>query len=166
MLRQCVRLLIPGLIEFLAKMSPAIQDGSIIESHAAAVGEVWRAFAALFSITLEEHRKLSVSLFDLFLKYGWHSLFRTEAVRCFTPYHLPPLIQQLITAATYNINHSDFNNDPNDCATSLLCYHFAKCFQRSSWEIRCKYERAVGTFYKESYVWRWCWWCWRNWTGC
>jgi len=56
-LRQCVRLLIPGLIEFVAKMDPAaIHDGSIIESHAAAVGEVWRAFAALFAITLEEHR--------------------------------------------------------------------------------------------------------------
>jgi hypothetical protein len=51
-------------------MSPAIQDGSIIESHAAAVGEVWRAFAALFSITLEEHRKSSVSILDLFLKCG------------------------------------------------------------------------------------------------
>ena len=95
----------------------------------------------------------------------WMAFFvRTEAVRSFTPYHLPPLIQQLITAATYNINHRGFNNDPNDCATSLLCYHFAKCFQRSSWEIRCKYERAVGAFYKESYDW-WAW-CRRNWTGC
>jgi len=56
-LRQCVRLLIPGVVEFVAKMAPAIHDGSIIESHAAAVGEVWRAFAALFSITLEEHRR-------------------------------------------------------------------------------------------------------------
>ena len=92
-------------------------------------------------------------------------MFRIEAVRCFTPYHLPPLMQQLISTATYNINHSDFNNDPNDCATSLLCYFFAKRFQRSSWEIRYKYERAVGTFYKESYG-CWCWWCWRNWTSC
>ena len=97
MLRQCVRLLIPGLIEFLAKMSPAIQDGSIIESHAAAVGEVWRAFAALFSSTLEEHRKTFTSLF-FFLKCEWHYLFRVEAVRCYTPYHLPPLIRQLITS--------------------------------------------------------------------
>ena len=96
----------------------------------------------------------------------WMAFFvRTEAVRCFTPYHFPPIIQQLITATTYNINHSDFNNDPNHCATSLLRYHFAKCIQRSSWEIRCKYERAVGTFYKESYGWCWWWWCWRNWTG-
>lgn len=71
-LRQCVRLLIPGLIEFLAKMSPTIQDGSIIESHAAAVGEVWRAFAALYSITLEEYRKSSVSLFDEFFDCGRH----------------------------------------------------------------------------------------------
>jgi hypothetical protein len=115
------------------------------------------------------HWKSIVSLlfhFWFILKCGWHFLFRTEAVGCFTPYHLPPLIQQLITATTYNTNHGDFHNDPNDWATSLLRYRFAKCFQRSSWEIRCKYERVVGTFYKESYGWCWCWRCWRNWTGC
>ena len=73
-------------------MSPAIHDGSIIESHAAAVGEVWRAYAALFSLTLEEHRKSPVSLLIDFKM--WMSFFvRTEAVRCFTSYHLPPLVQ-------------------------------------------------------------------------
>ncbi|KAF8148271.1 clathrin-coated vesicle protein [Crassisporium funariophilum] len=56
MLRQCARLLVPGLIEFVAKMAPAVHDGSITEPHAAAVGEVWRAFAALFSTTSEDQR--------------------------------------------------------------------------------------------------------------
>lgn len=45
-------------------MAPVVHDDSIIESHTAAVGEVWRAFAALFSITSEEHR-------ELFLKISW-----------------------------------------------------------------------------------------------
>ena len=53
-------------------------------------------------------------------------------------------------------NHSDLNNDPNDFATSLLCYYFARCCQRSSWEIRCKYERAVGTVYNLRSRWDLC----------
>jgi HEAT repeat-containing protein 5 len=51
-------------------MAPALHDGSIIESHAAAVAEVWRAFAALFSITLEENRK-SFFLFELLFLTEW-----------------------------------------------------------------------------------------------
>jgi HEAT repeat-containing protein 5 len=68
-----VRLLIPGLIEFIAKVAPAVHDGSIIESHAAAVGEVWRAFAALFSLTLEEHRK--------FFSKNHHLKMRNDVLR-------------------------------------------------------------------------------------
>ena len=74
MLRQCVWLLIPRLIEFLLKISPAIQDGLNIQSHATTVGEVWRAFTALFSIALEEHCKSSVSLFNIFIKM-WMAFF-------------------------------------------------------------------------------------------
>ena len=55
-------------------MAPAIHDGSIIESHAAAIGEVWRAFAALFSTTLEENRKFSIFVFlDYFKNVKWRS---------------------------------------------------------------------------------------------
>lgn len=54
-LRQCARLLIPGLIEFIAKMAPLIHDGSISEAQGAAIGEVWKAFAALLTATAEEH---------------------------------------------------------------------------------------------------------------
>lgn len=64
-----MRLLIPGLIEFVAKMAPAVHDCSIIESHAAALGEVWRAFSALFSITLEEHREFFFLQFFLILDH-------------------------------------------------------------------------------------------------
>ncbi|KAJ6560948.1 clathrin-coated vesicle protein [Mycena sp. CBHHK59/15] len=39
MLRQCAKMLIPGLIEYIAKMAPLVNDGSITEPHTAAIGE-------------------------------------------------------------------------------------------------------------------------------
>ncbi|KAF8904140.1 clathrin-coated vesicle protein [Gymnopilus junonius] len=56
MLRQCTRLLIPGLIEFIAKMSPLVHDGDLSESQSAAISEVWKGFGALFTSTVEENR--------------------------------------------------------------------------------------------------------------
>ena len=56
-LRQCARLLIPGLIEFIAKMAPLLHDGSISDAQGAAIGEVWKAFTALLTATAEEHRE-------------------------------------------------------------------------------------------------------------
>ncbi|KAG6857124.1 hypothetical protein H0H87_009256 [Tephrocybe sp. NHM501043] len=56
MLHQCVRLLIPGLIEYVAKVAPSVHDGSVTELQVAAVGEVWKAFSTFFSSTPEPHR--------------------------------------------------------------------------------------------------------------
>ncbi|KAF8206326.1 armadillo-type protein [Mycena galopus ATCC 62051] len=55
-LQQCARMLIPGLIEYIAKMAPLVSDGSITDPHAAAIGEVWKAFSAFFSSVPEAHR--------------------------------------------------------------------------------------------------------------
>ncbi|CAA7266119.1 unnamed protein product [Cyclocybe aegerita] len=55
-LRQCARLLLPGLIEFVAKVAPAVHEGSVSETQAAAISEVWKAFAALFTSTAEDLR--------------------------------------------------------------------------------------------------------------
>ncbi|EDR02958.1 uncharacterized protein LACBIDRAFT_307872 [Laccaria bicolor S238N-H82] len=45
-LRQCVRLLIPALVEFIAKMAPQAHEGSITEPQAAAIiGETCKAFS-------------------------------------------------------------------------------------------------------------------------
>lgn len=55
MLRQCARLLIPSLIEYIAKMAPSVNDGSINEQHASAIGEVWKAFSAFFATVAEDH---------------------------------------------------------------------------------------------------------------
>jgi len=73
-LRQCSRLLVPGLIEFVAKMAPLIHDGTVTEAMAAAISEVWKAFTALFSSTAEEYRKPSISLMFAFLNYMQQAL--------------------------------------------------------------------------------------------
>jgi len=57
MLRQCAKMLMPGLIEYIAKMAPHVNDGSVSETHVAAIGEVWKAFSAFFSSVAEDQRK-------------------------------------------------------------------------------------------------------------
>ncbi|KAK0239818.1 clathrin-coated vesicle protein [Armillaria nabsnona] len=61
-LRQCAKLLVPSLIEYIAKMAPLANDGSITESHAAAIGEVWKAFSSFFASVAEEHRMSSTGV--------------------------------------------------------------------------------------------------------
>jgi len=56
MLRQCAKLLLPALIEYVAKMAPLVDDGSISEQHLAGIGEVWKAFAVLFTSVPEDQR--------------------------------------------------------------------------------------------------------------
>jgi hypothetical protein len=58
-------MLIPGLIEYIAKMAPLVSDGSITEPHAAAIGEVWKAFSAFFASVSEAHREFHLSILCL-----------------------------------------------------------------------------------------------------
>jgi HEAT repeat-containing protein 5 len=57
MLRQCAKFLLPALIEYIAEMAPLVDDGSISEQHLAAIGEVWKAFAVLFTSLPEDQRE-------------------------------------------------------------------------------------------------------------
>jgi hypothetical protein len=50
-------MLIPGLIEFIAKMAPEIADGTVSETHVLAIGEIWKAFAAFFTSVVESQRR-------------------------------------------------------------------------------------------------------------
>jgi len=56
-------MLIPGLIEYIAKMAPLVADGTISEAQSAAVGEVWKAYAAIFLSVAEEHRDRLLGIF-------------------------------------------------------------------------------------------------------
>ncbi|KIL59187.1 hypothetical protein M378DRAFT_27111 [Amanita muscaria Koide BX008] len=55
-LRECTRQLLPGLVEFIAKTAPFVNDGTIGEARVAAIGEVWKAFSTFFSSVAEDHR--------------------------------------------------------------------------------------------------------------
>ncbi|KAJ7198315.1 clathrin-coated vesicle protein [Mycena pura] len=63
LLQQCAKLLIPGLIEYIAKMAPLANDGSISEPHAVAIGEVWKAFSALFASVAEDYKARLLGVF-------------------------------------------------------------------------------------------------------
>ncbi|KAJ3549608.1 hypothetical protein NMY22_g815 [Coprinellus aureogranulatus] len=61
-LRQCVRLLIPGLVQFVAKMTPYVHESTLIEVQLAAIGEVWKAFATFFSTTPDEFKSRALGV--------------------------------------------------------------------------------------------------------
>lgn len=56
-LRQCTKLLLPGLIEFTAKVSPSVLDNTITENLLAALGEVWKAFSGFLTSVPEDLSK-------------------------------------------------------------------------------------------------------------
>ncbi|KAI5895636.1 ARM repeat-containing protein [Schizophyllum commune H4-8] len=56
LLRLCAKLLMPGLIEFVAKMAPAVNDRTISDLHSAAIAETWKAFNTFFTSVPDEHR--------------------------------------------------------------------------------------------------------------
>lgn len=61
MLRQCARSILPALIEYVAKMAPLVNEGSISEQHLAGIGEVWKAFAVLFTSVPDDQREFFAS---------------------------------------------------------------------------------------------------------
>lgn len=61
MLRQCARSILPALIEYVAKMAPLVNEGSISEQHLAGIGEVWKAFAVLFTSVTDDQREFFAS---------------------------------------------------------------------------------------------------------
>lgn len=54
-LQQCARLLLPGMIECVAKV--AALEGESSEIRVQIIGEIWKAFAALFTSATEETRE-------------------------------------------------------------------------------------------------------------
>lgn len=57
MLRQCARLLMPGLVEYIAKVATSVHDSTITESQAIAVAEVWKAFSTFFASVPDDKRE-------------------------------------------------------------------------------------------------------------
>lgn len=56
LLRQCPRLLMPGLIEFVAQSAGTVEGGILPETRLTALNEVWKAFSLFFSSVPEALR--------------------------------------------------------------------------------------------------------------
>ncbi|KAF9499159.1 clathrin-coated vesicle protein [Pleurotus eryngii] len=63
LLRHCCGLLLPGLIEYIAKIAPLISSGSVSDAHIVGIGEVWKAFSAIYASVPEEHRDRVLGVF-------------------------------------------------------------------------------------------------------
>ncbi|KAL0960465.1 hypothetical protein HGRIS_005508 [Hohenbuehelia grisea] len=63
LLKDCCRLVIPGLVEYIAKMAPLSADGSISDAQSAAVGEIWKAYTAVFASIAEDYRDRLLGIF-------------------------------------------------------------------------------------------------------
>lgn len=57
MLRYCIRMLLPGMVEYVAKVAGMVTDESAVQSHLPAVGEIIKAFGTLFTNIAEELRE-------------------------------------------------------------------------------------------------------------
>jgi len=58
MLRQCIRMLLPGMVEYVAKVAGMEADEAAVQSHLPAVGEIIKAFGTLFANIAEDLREL------------------------------------------------------------------------------------------------------------
>ena len=58
LLRQCPRLLLPGLIEFVAQSAGMVEGGTLPDTRLAALNEVWKAFSLFFASVPEDLREL------------------------------------------------------------------------------------------------------------
>jgi len=102
MLRQCAKSLLPALIEYIAKIAPAVDDGSISEQHMTAIGEVWKAFSALFTSVPEDQR---TRLLGVFLPTIILLLRPSETAS--TPIHTQSVTQLLSFATTSPVAFKD-----------------------------------------------------------
>ncbi|KAG1837702.1 armadillo-type protein [Suillus subalutaceus] len=62
LLRACVRLLLPALIQYVAKMVPRVDDGTVSEQQAISIDEVWKTFATLVLLAKDEQRSRLLSV--------------------------------------------------------------------------------------------------------
>lgn len=57
LLRACIRLLLPALIQHIAKMVPRVDDGTVSEQQIISIDEVWKTFATLISLARDDQRQ-------------------------------------------------------------------------------------------------------------
>lgn len=119
-LQQCSRLLLPGMIECIAKI--AALEGESTGMRTQIVAEIWRAFAALFSSSSEENREDPCLIF-------------------YVPY-LMLVVRSAVIGGPFA--HNDFTHGPNPNAIIVaaytnhyasvnLCHNVSTSFQRGNY---------------------------------
>lgn len=58
MLRHCTKMLLPGLVEYVARIATALADGGATDKDIAGASEVIKAFAAFFAVVPPDQREL------------------------------------------------------------------------------------------------------------
>lgn len=131
-LRHCSKLLIPGLIEYIAKLAPLVNDGSISESHSAAIGEVWKAFSAFFISIPEDQRKNSATISRTSQKL-------TDISRDATPRNT---VANYCAPTVKLPNCSIFGGLPEHSPVVVVRYFIAISIQRCCRKVRSIHERT------------------------
>lgn len=141
MLRQCAKLLFPGLIEYIAKMAPLVNDNTVSELQGMAIGEVWKAFSAFFASVPEEHRTS-----DLYGTEAWDSQYARNSTLggVIANYH-PPSFKHSNTSITRN--HADH------LTAAIIRNVVAIILQGSRCKIRPAHPRTSGTVDQASRRW-------------
>lgn len=62
LLRASVRLLLPALIQYIAKIVPRVDDGTLSEQQIISIDEVWKTFATLLSLARDDQRSRLLSV--------------------------------------------------------------------------------------------------------
>ncbi|KAF9444651.1 clathrin-coated vesicle protein [Macrolepiota fuliginosa MF-IS2] len=95
LLRQCVRLLMPGLVDFIARVAPAVHDNSVTEAQMIAVAEISKAFSMFFTSVPDEKRPqlLAVLLPTL-------CLLLSKGPSGTSPSITPQIVAQILSYAT------------------------------------------------------------------
>ncbi len=57
MLRQCAKMLLPGMVEYVAKVAGMAGEETALQNHLPAVGEIIKAFGTLFTTVPEDLRE-------------------------------------------------------------------------------------------------------------
>lgn len=127
-LRQCAKLLLPGMIECVAKIA-VLEESETLEMHSQIVGEVLKAFAALFASTSEDNSEREPLKLALIILTSTH---RTATSERFTPGHddaIEPIADATILSSC--TNHR---------ANTQVCGSVSWCLQRSHRQTRCGHK--------------------------
>ena len=140
-LRQCARLLLPGLVECLAKAAASSDEASPPERVTATVGEINKAFSSLFLSISEELRMCSLFR-DIGVSVDHPHAGRSSRIR---RHHASTyLVPRSFTTAAHAATHTS-------CHSALVTRgRFPRRIQRCHWTTRAVVKGRTRDFRQTS----------------